>query len=81
MTTYRVEYGDPFTVELQKPDEIVHILRSRHMNPGMSEEWFRKRLALEMCEWNGKPYYFGTNGKLAWSMIKNGLLVKIDSLS
>jgi hypothetical protein len=47
--------------------------------PGTSEEAFRRRVAMEMCEWNGGVYYFGSNEMLALSMIEFGLLEKLSA--
>jgi len=54
-------------------------LQDRHMLGGCDGEWaFCRRLAMEMCEWNGGNYYYHSRDALADSMIKNGLLEEID---
>ena len=79
MARYVVKYGQPFGVELGEFGEIVGHLRARHLAPGTSEEAFRRRVAMEMCEWNGGVYYFGSNEMLALSMIEFGLLEKLSA--
>jgi len=79
MARYVVRYGQPFEVELGEFSEIVGHLRARHLAPGTSEEAFRRRVAMEMCEWNGGVYNFGSNEMLALSMIEFGLLEKLSA--
>jgi guanylate kinase len=42
------------------------------------EVLFMKRKAMEMCEWNGGDYHYGSRELFADSMIKNGLLEYVD---
>jgi guanylate kinase len=37
-----------------------------------------RRSAIEMCEWNGKNYYFNNRKCFANSMLENGLLECVD---
>jgi len=54
-------------------------LQERRMVGGSDDErFFLRRVAIEMCEWNGKNYYYHSRSALADSMIKNGLLEVID---
>jgi len=39
-----------------------------------SEKEFMRRLAIEMCEWSGCNFHYGSRDDLAGSMIRNGLL-------
>jgi len=79
MAKYVVRYGQSFEVELGELGEIVGHLRARHLAPGTSEDVFRRRVAMEMCEWNGGVYYFGSNEMLGLSMIEYGLLEKLSA--
>ena len=45
---------------------------------GESEPKFIRRLANEMCSWNGKNYCYSNRHKLAKSMMRNGLLECVD---
>ncbi len=79
MPTYRVNYGTSFEFEAQGPEEVVPVMQSRHKIAGMDDERsFMRRSAMEMCEWNGKNYYYCTRKTYANSMIKNGLLECVD---
>ena len=49
-----------------------------HMMGGESEPKFIRRLANEMCSWNGKNYCYSDRHKFAKSMIRNGLLECVD---
>jgi hypothetical protein len=79
---YRLNYGDQFEFFAQTPAEVVPVMQVRRYGPlsfGIeSERLFMRRSAMEMCEWNGKDYYFHDRDALAGSMIKNGLLEVID---
>ena len=71
MPTFRVKYGEVFEFEGQGPEEVVPILSSKHVAGTLDE-------AMEMCEWNGKDYYYNSRELFAKSMIKNGLLEYVD---
>tara|TARA_R110002020_G_C15713500_1_gene722192 strand:+ start:223 stop:459 length:237 start_codon:yes stop_codon:yes gene_type:complete len=78
MPTFRVKYGEVFEFEGQGPEEVVPILSSKHVAGTLDEVDFMKRSAMEMCEWNGKDYYYNSRELFAKSMIKNGLLEYVD---
>lgn len=79
MPLYRVNYGESYEFMGQTPVEVVHEMKRRHLSgSGMSEERFMRRAAMEMCEWNGKNYYFCSKERFAKSMIDNGLLEIVD---
>ncbi len=78
MPRYRVNYGETFDFWGQDVGEVVPELRSRHLISDEDELSFMRRAAMEMCEWNGKNYYFQTRDALGLSMIENGLLEVID---
>ena len=78
MPTFRLNYDDKFEFEGQTAAEIVPILQGRHFLGGESEPKFIRRLAIEMCEYNGKNYCYSNRHKLAKSMIRNGLLECVD---
>ena len=71
--------GMPMRQRGQTAGEVVPVLQERHMlGGGDSERSVRRRLAIEMCEWNGKNYCYHSRDALAKSMIENGLLEVID---
>jgi len=78
MPTFRLNYDDKFEFEGQTAAEIVPILQGRHFLGGESEPKFIRRLAIEMCEYNGKNYCYSNRHRLAKSMIRNGLLECVD---
>lgn len=78
MPRYRVNYGEKFDFWGQGVGEVVSVLRDRHMFGDDSEDAFMRRLAIEMCDWNGGDYCFHSCDALASSMIENGLLEVID---
>ena len=82
MPKYRLNYGDQFDFFAQTPAEVVPVMQVRRygaMSGGLeSEHSFMRRSAMEMCEWNGKNYFFHSPEAFAESMIKNGLLEVID---
>jgi hypothetical protein len=79
MPKYRLSYGTNDEFYAQTAGEVVPILQDRHMLGGGDDEWaFCRRLAIEMCEWNGGNYYYHSRDALAKSMIENGLLEVID---
>ena len=78
MPKYRVEYGESFEFVGDDAGSVVSQLRARHRNPDVSEDRFRRRLAIELVEWGGGPVYFGTNEKLGESMLAHGYLVELS---
>jgi len=79
MPSYRLSYGFVSEFDAQGSGEVVPFLQSRHrIGSGEDEVSFIRRAAIEMCEWNGKNYYFHSRDALAESMIENGLLEVID---
>lgn len=78
MPRYCVDYGEYFEFDAQSAGEIVPVMQGRHMFGGIDEDVFLRRIAIEMCEWNGGDYYFHNRDAFARSMIKNGLMEKID---
>jgi hypothetical protein len=55
------------------------VMQLRHRVSGTDDERaFMRRSAIEMCEWNGKNYYYCTRKTYANSMMKNGLLECVD---
>lgn len=55
------------------------MIQSGHRIGGCEDERrFCRRMAIELCEWNGGNYYYHSRDALAGSMIKNGLLEVID---
>ena len=44
---------------------------------GGDERVFMRRLAMEMCEWDGGVYCFHSRDALAGSMLRNGLLEEV----
>jgi len=79
MPKYKLTYGIDDEFWGQSAGEVVPVLQKRHMLGGSdSERSFRRRLAIEMCEWNGKNYCYHSRDALAKSMIENGLLEVID---
>ena len=79
MPKFRLTYGINDEFYAQTAGEVVPILQDRHMLGGSDDEWnFCRRLAIEMCEWNGGNYYYHNRDALAKSMIDNGLLEVID---
>ena len=77
MPKYRLNYGDQFDFFAQTPAEVVPVMQERRKS-GDNEHSFMRRSAMEMCEWNGKNYFFHSPEAFAESMIKNGLLEVID---
>ena len=79
MPKYRLTYGTDDEFFAQTAGEVVPMLHDRHITGGIdNERGFLRRLAMEMCEWNGKNYCFHSRDALAKSMIENGLLEMID---
>lgn len=79
MATYRINYGEVREFECQSPSEVVPELQRYHMTGSCDDErLFMRRVASEMCEWNGKNYYFNSREDFADSMIRNGLLEYVD---
>ena len=78
MARYRVNYGEIFEFDAQGPEEVVPVLHERHHCAESDERLFMRRSAIEMCEWNGKNYYFNSRKHFASSMIENGLLECVD---
>jgi len=80
MSTFRIKYGG-YEYEGQTYEEVVPVMYSHRYGtdlPCLDEDSFMRRIAIEMCEWNGKNYYYHSRSALADSMIKNGLLEVID---
>ena len=77
MPRYRLNYGDVREFDAQGVGEVVPILQSRRRS-SENEIAFMRRAAMEMCEWNGKNYYFHSRSAFGESMIRNGLLEVID---
>lgn len=79
MPRYRLSYGDVHEFDAQGAGEVVPVMQGRHYLGGGEDEFvFMRRAAIEMCEWNGKDYYFHSRDALAGSMIENGLLECVD---
>ena len=79
MPKYRLNYGDQFEFFAQTAGDVVPVMQEHHVIGGLEDErFFLRRVAIEMCEWNGKNYYYHSRSALAESMIKNGLLEVID---
>ena len=79
MPRYRLNYGDVREFDAQGVGEVVPILQERHcVGVGDDEHSFMRRAAMEMCEWNGKNYYFHSRSAFGESMLRNGLLEVID---
>ena len=78
MPRYRLNYCEVLEFEGQTAGEVVPFIAVSHMMGGESELKFVRRLAIEMCEWNGKNYYYCTRKTYANSMMKNGLLECVD---
>ena len=74
MPKYRLHYGALDDFYAQTAGEVVPYLRERHMMGDDSEKDFMRRLAIEMCEWSGGNFHYGSRDELAGSMIRNGLL-------
>ena len=77
MPQYRLSNGYDQDFFAQGAGEVVPILQERRKS-GENEGSFIRRVALEMCEWNGKNYYYHSRDALAASMMRNGLLEVID---
>ena len=79
MPRYRLSYGNVREFDAQGAGEVVPVMQEHHVIGGLEDErFFMRRAAIEMCEWNGKYYYYHSRSALAESMIKNGLLEVID---
>ena len=79
MPRYCVDYGEYFEFDAQTAGEVVPILQSNHVSGGSDDERsFCRRLAMELCDWNGGDYCFHSRDALARSMIENGVLEEID---
>ena len=78
MPKYRLHYGKLGDFYAQTAGEVVPYLREHHMLGDDSEGDFILRLAMEMCEWNGKNYYFQTRDALGASMMRHGLMEVVD---
>ncbi len=78
MPRYKLDYCEVVEFEAQTAGEVVPFIAMDHMMGGESESKFIRRLAIEMCEWNGKNYCYSNRHKLAKSMMKNGLLECVD---
>lgn len=78
MPTFRLKYGEVLEFDGQSPEEVVYILSNKAVFTSDEEVSFMKRKAMEMCEWNGKDYYYNSRELFAKSMIKNGLLEYVD---
>jgi hypothetical protein len=79
MPRYRLNYGDVREFDAQTAGEVVPEMQRKHFIGACEHEHlFMRRSAMEMCEWNGKNYYFHSRDALAESMIKNGLLEVVD---
>lgn len=79
MSRFRVSYGDVFEF-VGDAGDVVGELRVRHRSPDVSEDRFRRRLAIEMCEWDGGWFYFGDNDSFASSMMAHGMLVELPEV-
>ena len=77
MPKYRLNYGESFEFYAQSAGEVVPILRDRHVAGDGDERVFCRRLASEMCEWNGRNYCYHNRDALAVSMLRNGLLEEL----
>lgn len=77
MPRYRLRYGDEFEFDAQGAGEVVPVLSERHMFGGGDERVFMRRLAMEMCEWDGGVYCFHSRDALAGSMLRSGLLEEV----
>lgn len=77
MPRYRLSYGNVREFNAQGAGEVVPVMQERRKS-SEDEGLFMRRAAIEMCEWNGKNYYFHSRDALAGSMIRNGLLEVID---
>lgn len=77
MPRYRLSYGNVREFDAQGAGEVVPVMQERRKS-SEDEGLFMRRAAIEMCEWNGKNYYFHSRDALAGSMIRNGLLEVID---
>ncbi len=79
MPKYRLNYGDSLEFDAQGAGEVVPMIQSgQGRGGGEDERRFCRRMAIELCEWNGGNYYYHSRDALAGSMIKNGLLEVID---
>ena len=77
MPRFRLNYGESFEFDAQGVGEVVPILRDRHVAGDGDERLFCRRLAIEMCEWNGGTYCFSSRELLGGSMLRNGLLEEV----
>ena len=81
MPKYRLNYGFLSLIfDAQGAGEVVPVFYSLVTTLALERTSvsFIRRAAIEMCEWNGKNYYFHSRDALAESMIENGLLEVID---
>ena len=79
MPRYRLSYGDSLEFDAQGVGEVVPVMQDRHRVGGCDDEHsFMRRAAMEMCEWNGRNYFFHSRDALADSMISGGLLECVD---
>ena len=81
MPKFRLTYGTNDEFYAQTAGEVVPILQDRHMLGGSDDEWnFCRRLAIEMCEWNGGNYYYQymqTNGN--WSVSSRAFAIYLTA--
>ena len=77
MPRYRLSYGDVHEFDAQGAGEGVPVMQSRRRS-SENEIAFMRRAAMEMCEWNGRNYYFHSREAFAGSMISHGLLECVD---
>ena len=79
MKKFFLKYGSTCEVfEGEAASEVIPILQSSHVSGNEPEDLFLRRIAIEMCEWNGKWYRFNSRDLLAEDMIKHGLLECVD---
>ena len=65
MPRYRLNYCEVLEFEGQTAGEVVPFIAVSHMMGGESELKFVRRLAIEMCEYNGKNYCYSNRHRLA----------------
>ena len=78
MPRYRLNYCEVCGFEAQTAGEVLPLFACGHCMGGEGEPKFIRRLAIEMCEWNGKNYCYSNCHKLAKSSSSNGLLECVD---
>ena len=79
MPRYLLKYGTHREFNAQTAGEVVPFIQEGHFTGASDpEDEFVRRLAMEMCEWNGKWYRINSRDLLAKDMIKHGLLECVD---